>query len=323
MGRRLARRYRRSNSAVIPRVLRSRVVQVQRPATSNLVENALPDANSPFVPNVAPGVNNGSEIEEIVPPRISHGNVAGTSGIRVIPPPVNHDPTDQIVDQLSNLIVPLIERVEKLETRLERSIGQVQGGNNAPSVQFLGQNNSAFRPAVSNAPSHTWTPPRTPGNPVLVSSVGLENSVPLHSNVNFLRRSRPCPFPDGDQVSGVQASSSSRPANNLASNNLHHGNNNGSHIRTHHLKTSDIKIPTYAGSHEGKTPYEFIMELEKYQRAVGYSEGDMLNQVVPLALKEDAELRDPTFPKSQIRRFLFFAILAAILNNRHHIGCHF
>ena len=58
--------------------------------------------------------------------------------------------------------------------------------------------------------------------------------------------------------------------------------------RTHHLKTSDIRIPTYSGATDSKTPYDFIMELEKYQAVVGYTEAELMTHVVPLALTEDA-----------------------------------
>lgn len=33
----------------------------------------------------------------------------------------------------------------------------------------------------------------------------------------------------------------------------------------HHLKTSDVKIPKYGGAHEEKTPYDFLLEMDKYR----------------------------------------------------------
>ena len=60
--------------------------------------------------------------------------------------------------------------------------------------------------------------------------------------------------------------------------------------RFHHLKTSDIRIPTYGGAHEPQTPYEFLTELDKYRKAVDYSETELLAHVVPLSLRDDAEL---------------------------------
>lgn len=50
-------------------------------------------------------------------------------------------------------------------------------------------------------------------------------------------------------------------------------NDNGH--RTHHLKTSDVRIPTYIGANDTKTPYDYILELEKYRAVVGYSEEEM------------------------------------------------
>jgi len=64
-------------------------------------------------------------------------------------------------------------------------------------------------------------------------------------------------------------------------------NGNGQ-ARMHHLKTSDIRIPTYAGAWDGKTPYDYLLELEKYQAIVGYTEIEMLNNVIPLSLVQDA-----------------------------------
>jgi len=58
--------------------------------------------------------------------------------------------------------------------------------------------------------------------------------------------------------------------------------------RTQHLKSSDAKIPQYAGSYDTKTPYDFIIELEKYQEVVGYSQVEMIQYVIPLALTQDA-----------------------------------
>ncbi|ODM87732.1 Retrovirus-related Pol polyprotein from transposon 17.6 [Orchesella cincta] len=53
-------------------------------------------------------------------------------------------------------------------------------------------------------------------------------------------------------------------------------------------QTSDVKIPTYAGSHDTRTPYDYLLELEKYSSVIGYTEDDMLRHVVPLSLINDA-----------------------------------
>lgn len=74
------------------------------------------------------------------------------------------------------------------------------------------------------------------------------------------------------------------PANNAG--NQQNANHNGN--RTHHLKTSDIRIPVYTGAHDTKTPYDYILELEKYAAVVGYSDEEMLRQVIPLSLVDDA-----------------------------------
>jgi hypothetical protein len=60
------------------------------------------------------------------------------------------------------------------------------------------------------------------------------------------------------------------------------------HLRTQHLKTTDARIPQYSGASDTKTPYDFIIEMEKYKEIVGYTEAEMLQYVIPLALTMDA-----------------------------------
>jgi hypothetical protein len=55
-----------------------------------------------------------------------------------------------------------------------------------------------------------------------------------------------------------------------------------------HMKGKDISIPKYAGAQESRTPYDFLLELEKYKMAVDYTYEEMLKFVVPLALTETA-----------------------------------
>jgi len=55
-----------------------------------------------------------------------------------------------------------------------------------------------------------------------------------------------------------------------------------------HLKTSDFKVPVYIGSQDYKTPFDHIMELERFQRALGYDENAMLNFVLPVPITHEA-----------------------------------
>jgi hypothetical protein len=55
-----------------------------------------------------------------------------------------------------------------------------------------------------------------------------------------------------------------------------------------HMRGKDISIPKYAGPHESRTPYDFLLELEKYKMIVDYTYEEMLKFVVPLALTETA-----------------------------------
>lgn len=47
-------------------------------------------------------------------------------------------------------------------------------------------------------------------------------------------------------------------------------------------------IPKYAGSHELKTPFDFLAELEKYRLSAGLSELQMFMSIVPVALSGQA-----------------------------------
>jgi len=69
--------------------------------------------------------------------------------------------------------------------------------------------------------------------------------------------------------------------------NAQHNNGNGN-PRTQHLKTTHAKIPQYCGSADYKTPYDFLIELEKYREVIGYTETDMVQLVIPLSLTGDA-----------------------------------
>lgn len=64
------------------------------------------------------------------------------------------------------------------------------------------------------------------------------------------------------------------------------GGNNDATVGGHHLRS--VSIPTYNGHTDSKTPLDFLMEVERYQRISGYNEATMLNKVIPMALTGDA-----------------------------------
>jgi len=70
-------------------------------------------------------------------------------------------------------------------------------------------------------------------------------------------------------------------------------------FRAHHLKSSEIAVPKYKGAKDSKTPFDFLLELDRYQSILGYSDEEMLRSVPPMALKEDAyswyRYEDPPF----------------------------
>ena len=49
-------------------------------------------------------------------------------------------------------------------------------------------------------------------------------------------------------------------------------------------------MPVYTGPLDDNTPFDYIMELERYQRALalGYEESAMLNFVLPVSLTTEA-----------------------------------
>jgi hypothetical protein len=58
------------------------------------------------------------------------------------------------------------------------------------------------------------------------------------------------------------------------------------HNPTFHLKA--IELPHYSGAHENKTPYDFLIELDKYKAVSRSTDQFMTNEVAPLALQGQA-----------------------------------
>jgi len=49
-----------------------------------------------------------------------------------------------------------------------------------------------------------------------------------------------------------------------------------------------MPVPKYSGPSDPKTPYDFIVELEKFQSVIGYTDAEMLQLVTPMALRGEA-----------------------------------
>jgi len=59
--------------------------------------------------------------------------------------------------------------------------------------------------------------------------------------------------------------------------------------QTYHLfKGKDMEVPKYKGFNDAHTPYEYIVELEKFQSILGYMDHDMLLRVIPMSLYGEA-----------------------------------
>jgi hypothetical protein len=55
-----------------------------------------------------------------------------------------------------------------------------------------------------------------------------------------------------------------------------------------HVKCKELVIPKYAGSHEKKTPFDYLSELERYSLASGLDGRQMFYSIVPLGLTGQA-----------------------------------
>jgi len=56
----------------------------------------------------------------------------------------------------------------------------------------------------------------------------------------------------------------------------------------HNFKRKDMEVPKYKGFNDAHTPYEYIVELEKFQSILGYTDHDMLLRVIPMSLYGEA-----------------------------------
>jgi hypothetical protein len=54
----------------------------------------------------------------------------------------------------------------------------------------------------------------------------------------------------------------------------------------HHLK--QVEVPKYSGAEEKKTPFDFIVELEKYKTISRSSDEFMLQEIIPASLEGKA-----------------------------------
>jgi len=58
------------------------------------------------------------------------------------------------------------------------------------------------------------------------------------------------------------------------------------HPPMHHLRT--VEVPKYSGAAEVKTPYDFLVELEKYRTISRSTDEFLLREIVPTALQDNA-----------------------------------
>jgi hypothetical protein len=90
------------------------------------------------------------------------------------------------------------------------------------------------------------------------------------------------PLGQQQQIPLVQVAQPNPPVVQVGQNNV----NGHGHNPTFHLKA--MEIPHYAGAHENKTPYDFLIELDKYKTVSRSTDQFMTNEVAPLALQGQA-----------------------------------
>ena len=49
-----------------------------------------------------------------------------------------------------------------------------------------------------------------------------------------------------------------------------------------------MDVPKFKGFKDSKTPYDYIVELVKYQSIMGYSDDFMLDRILPMSLNDEA-----------------------------------
>ena len=188
-------------------------------------------------------------------------------------------PGREIVTQVSELLLPVLSRLESLEARLNDSVAHgMPGGHRGQPLETavvrdppeVRQGGSLFTRDTGQHDRRSRFQP-TDHEPLLVDNVRQEDA-------NGFQRPRSNAF--------TSVSSSSLPP--VAVNKAVQAQ--AGCTKSQHLKTSGIKVPIYSGCHEVRTPYEFLLDLERYREAVGYTQAEMLAQVIPLALRDDAEM---------------------------------
>ena len=192
------------------------------------------EAQAPIFISRPPTSYSASIVGQAVP-GVSNGNCSGFTG-------------REVVHEVSQLLLPILERLDSLELRYQT--GEVANGRGR-----------------SDRPRYH----------VAFGDQGMAHQGSIHTSPQSVGPHRTSAF------AGVHTAA---PASTLTGGT----GTRGPSMRSQHLKTSDIKIPIYGGAHEVKTPYEFLAELDRYRKAVGYTESEMLAHVVPLSLRDDAEL---------------------------------
>jgi len=194
--------------------------------------------------------------------------------------------------------VPLVNRRDPIPAGNPPPYDEVNPGNNPGmppwAQQMMGVFQQTQQALANSLQDLVQRLDRPVGNAQAVPNVPAENIQP--ANINQQRRPRGNPAVAEEPNAGIPANPLQSPPRRRANAqppgpNILPVNNPppaAGNTRTQHLKTADAKIPQYSGASDPKTPYDFIIEMEKYKEVVGYTERDMLQYVIPLSLTQDA-----------------------------------
>jgi len=203
----------------------------------------------------------------------NHGSICSTAAGNVIPPPPNKN-----IRHLYTTYKPA-EGTQGLEWLKQSEAGRGQQSRPAPTDHLGGEDHSYNR--YCKQPYYS-TPMTGPSYLPRIPNDSGEVDPNRH----------PLPMNSGSYVQTC-------PTIRVQNRNLNH--------------VKAMNVPRYSGPAESKTPYDFVVELEKYQIITCTSEEVMLREVIPLALEGQAfswfrfEIRNQPFIdwenfKSRFRR---------------------
>ncbi len=142
-------------------------------------------------------------------------------------------------------------------------------------------------PPLVNAPANAANP-QDNGLVSLVQRMQEQMQQQQHQHVQQMQMLQQGFMQAMERLSNVTRRDNAMPPVNPNPNNGQGAHANPRNPSTHHLKSSEVKIPTYSGASDAKTPFDYLLEMEKYQSVVSYTERELIELVIPVSLIGDA-----------------------------------